>query len=74
MLTAHDRVRISAQAVVCERTVKRVYRGAGTPYSRERVRRAAAALNLPPPPEPHSPAGAATRFKERDGQEVTPKL
>ena len=44
-----DRVRIAAQALVCERTVRRVYFGQGTPHSRARVRRAALELGLPLP-------------------------
>ena len=51
-LTAHDRIRIAAQAIVCPRTVARVYNGAGTAYSRARVRAAAQELGLPPPPNP----------------------
>ena len=46
-----DRVRIAAQALVCERTVRRVYAGQGTAHSRARVRRAALELGLPLPPE-----------------------
>lgn len=52
MLTSHDRVRIAATAIVCERTVSRVYAGGGTAYSRQRVANAAQALGLPPPPVP----------------------
>ena len=48
-LTAPDRIRIAAQAIVSPRTVYRVYRGEGTDYSRARVSAAAAALGLPPP-------------------------
>lgn len=51
-LTAHERVRIAAQAIISPRTVARVYDGAGGEYSRARVRSAAKALGLPLPPEP----------------------
>jgi hypothetical protein len=52
MMTSHDRVRIAAAALVCERTVIRVYKGGGTAYSRLRVAEGAKALGLPLPPEP----------------------
>lgn len=55
-ITTHDRLRIAAQALVCERTVLRVYKGRGTAYSRLRVTEGAKALGLPPPPEPSSPS------------------
>jgi hypothetical protein len=50
-LTAHDRVRIAATAIVAPRTVERVYAGSGAEYSRARVREAARALGLPLPPD-----------------------
>jgi hypothetical protein len=50
-ITSHERLRIAAQAVVCERTVVRVYSGGGTDYSRLRVTKGATELNLPLPPE-----------------------
>lgn len=48
-LTSPDRIRIAAQAVCSPRTVSRVYSGAGTDFSRERVARAARELGLPVP-------------------------
>lgn len=53
-MNSHDRLRIAAQALVCERTVLRVYQGKGNPYSRLRVAEGARVLGLPPPPEPSS--------------------
>lgn len=53
-LSSVDRLRIAARALVCERTVIRVYRGSGTAHSRARVRRAALELGLPLP-EHHQP-------------------
>lgn len=50
-IKAHDEVRIAASAIVCQRTVKRVYAGGGTQYSRTRVAEAAEELGLPPPPD-----------------------
>lgn len=52
MLSGHDRVKIAAEAAVCERSVRRAYETQVSPYTRERVRRAAERLGYPPPPEP----------------------
>jgi hypothetical protein len=62
-ITAHDRVRIAARAIVCVRTVARVYCGEGTEYSRERVRAAAQDLGLPPPPETLGQAGGDAQLE-----------
>jgi hypothetical protein len=51
MINNHDRVRIAARAIVCERTVAQVYRGRGREYSRLRVAAAARELGLPEPPD-----------------------
>lgn len=52
-LTAHDRVRIAAEAIVNPRTVERIYRGDRCTISTyERVRRAAEGLRYPAPPPP----------------------
>lgn len=50
-MNSHDRLRIAAQALVCERTVLRVYQGKGNQYSRLRVSEGAKTLGLPLPPE-----------------------
>ena len=49
-MTEHDRTRIAAEGVLHVRTVRRVYDGAGSAWSRARVERAAATLGLPTPP------------------------
>lgn len=54
-LNGLDRTRIAAEAARCERTVRRVYDGGGSPYARESVRRAAERLGYPPPPDPSQP-------------------
>lgn len=60
MLTPHDFVRIAAECVVDPRTVRRVYSGARcATTTRERVRRAAEQLKLPPPPKASKMAGRA---------------
>lgn len=51
MISAYDRIRISAHIVANPRTVARVYQGQGSAYSRLRVTEAAKALGLPLPPE-----------------------
>lgn len=50
MISSHDRLRLAATALVCERTVSRVYAGGATEYSRLRVAEGAKALGLPLPP------------------------
>lgn len=62
-----DRMRLAVQAMVSDRTVRRVYSGGGTQWSRQRVAAAARTLGLPLPPErsktlsePSSPAPAKT--------------
>lgn len=54
MISAHDQIRIAAHAVICQRTVRRVYAGQGSEYSKRRVTEAAVALGLPPPPSTSS--------------------
>lgn len=61
MITSHDRVRIAAQGLVCERTVRRVYSGKGTSYSRLRVATAARELGLPEPPSTSSSERSPTQ-------------
>lgn len=57
MLSSHDRTRLAAEAIMCERTVRRIYGGkGGTEYSRLRVAAAARKLGLPEPPEPPEPS------------------
>lgn len=56
MISSHDEVRIAARAIVCQRTVSRVYQGKGTAYSRQRVTEAARALGLPEPSTPLEPS------------------
>jgi hypothetical protein len=51
MISGMDKVRIAAQSGRSPKTVDRVYRGEGNPYSRDAVKRAAADLGLPAPPE-----------------------
>lgn len=50
MISAHDQIRIAAHAIICQRTVLRVYQGAGNEYSRRRVTEAARQLGIQPPP------------------------
>jgi hypothetical protein len=50
VLRRHDEIRIAAEAIVCQRTVQRVYLGGGNEYSKQRVAAAAQALGLPLPP------------------------
>jgi hypothetical protein len=52
MISAYDRIRISAAIIAHPRTVYRVYLGQGSDYSRRRVAEAARRLALPLPPEP----------------------
>lgn len=50
-MEGYDRMRLAVLAMLSEKTVRRVYRGYGTAYSRARVKAAAESLGLPPPPE-----------------------
>lgn len=52
VLTGPQRLRLAAHAIRSERTVIRVYQGAGNDQSREAIRRAALELGLPLPPVP----------------------
>ena len=56
MISPHDEVRIAAHAIVCQRTVRRVYAGRGNEYPRRRVAEAAQQLGLPPPSDPSTPS------------------
>lgn len=52
MISGHDQARIAVQAIVCQRTVLRVYQGRGSTYSRRRVAEAAKVLGIAAPPGP----------------------
>lgn len=62
MLSSHDRTRLAAEAIMCERTVRRIYGGkGGTEYSRIRVAAAARKLGLPEPPEPSTSSSTSSQ-------------
>ena len=52
LITSPQEVQLAARAIVCQRTVHRVYLGSGNEYSRQRVTAAALELGLPLPPDP----------------------
>lgn len=54
-MEGYDRMRLAVQAMVSDKTVRRVYRGGGTNWSRARVKAAAESLGLPLPPERSTP-------------------
>lgn len=56
MLSGIQKVRIAAQSGRSPKTVDRVYRGQGNAYSRDAVKRAAAELGYPMPPERSAPS------------------
>ncbi len=56
MLSSHERVRLAAEAVCDPRTVERIYSGRRCAENTLiRVRKAAEALGLPPPPVERTP-------------------
>ena len=50
MLKPYDRLRVATHGYMCERTVRRVYKGEGSDHSRMRVAEVARQLGLPEPP------------------------
>lgn len=63
-LQGPDRERVALEAGRSVKTVARVYSGAGNPYSRDAVIRAAQKLGLPLPPAPMGRMVGADRGRE----------